>query len=226
MVALPRLAAPPRRHRRQRQVLAEQVPAQAGQEGQHRRRLEHAAAERVGHGDAAGPHRLDQAGDAERRVAAQLQRIAEAVVHAAEHDVDRLQALDRLQEDGLVADGQVAAFDEHEAEIAGQIGVLEVGLVEGARREQHDARRVGRSRRQRRGASRAGRGRTAPAAGRDSRGRPPAGCATARSGSRGRSRRRTAPGCDRPAPTIAPSGVRARSAACRCRCRPPITGRP
>ena len=134
VIALPRLAAPPRRHRRQRQVLAEQVPAQAGQEGQHRRRFEHAAAERVGHGDAAGPHRLDQPGDAERRVAAQLQRIAEAVVHAAEHDVDRLQALDRLQEDGLVADGQVAALDEHEAEIAGQIGVLEVGLVEGARR--------------------------------------------------------------------------------------------
>ena len=49
----------------------------------------------------------------------------------------------------LVAHGEVAALDEREAEIAREIGVLEVGLVVGARREQHDARRVGRPRRQR-----------------------------------------------------------------------------
>ena len=75
------------------QVLAEQVPAQAGQERQHRRRLEQAAAERVGHGDVAGAHRLHQARHAEERVGAQLQRIAEVVVEPAQDHVDRLQAL-------------------------------------------------------------------------------------------------------------------------------------
>ena len=46
-----------------------------------------------------GPRRLDEAGHAERRVAAQLERIAEVVVEPAEDDVDRLEAVERLDED-------------------------------------------------------------------------------------------------------------------------------
>ena len=44
------LAAPPRRHRRQFQFLAEQMPAQARQKRHERRALHQAAAERVGDG--------------------------------------------------------------------------------------------------------------------------------------------------------------------------------
>ena len=75
-----------------RQLLAEQVAAEAGQEGQQRRRLDQAAAERVGDRDVAGAHRLHEARHAEQRVGAQLERIAEVVVEAAQDDVDRLEA--------------------------------------------------------------------------------------------------------------------------------------
>ena len=128
-VALGRLTAPPGRHRRQQQLLAEQLAAERRQERQERRRLDHPGAERVGDDDVAGADGIDEPGDAEEGVAAQLQRIAEAVVEAAEDDVDRLQAFERLDEDAAIADRQVAAFDEREAEIAREVGVLEVGLV-------------------------------------------------------------------------------------------------
>ena len=96
--------------------------------------------------------RFHQPGDAEQRVAAQLERIAEVVVEPAEDDVDRLQAVERLEEHAAVAHGQVAALDEREAEIAREVGVLEVGLVVRAGRQQDDLRglsRFGRERAQR-----------------------------------------------------------------------------
>jgi hypothetical protein len=58
------------------QRLAEQLLAGAGQESGQRRRLEQAAAERVGDQHIAGAHGLQQAGNAERRIAAQFERIA------------------------------------------------------------------------------------------------------------------------------------------------------
>ena len=56
--------------------------------------------------------------------------------------VDRLQAAERLQEHAAVAHRQVAALDQREAEVAREVGVLEVGLVVRPGREQHDARVV------------------------------------------------------------------------------------
>ena len=103
VVAGRRIAAPPGRHRRQPQLLAEQVPAQRRQKGEQRRRLDQAAAQRVGHRDVARPHRLHQARHAQERVAAQLQRIAVVVVQPAEDDVDRLQAAEQLEVDAVVA---------------------------------------------------------------------------------------------------------------------------
>ena len=82
----------------------------------------------------AGAHRLHQARHAERRVAAQLQRIAEVVVQAAQ---DRRRTGCRpssvFRKTRLVAHRQVAALDQREAEVAGEVGVLEVGLVVRAR---------------------------------------------------------------------------------------------
>ena len=76
---------------------------------------------------------------------AQFQRIAVAVVESPEDDVDRLQAVERLDEDAPIPHRQIASLDQREPEIARQVGVLEVGLVQRTRREQHDARRVARA---------------------------------------------------------------------------------
>ena len=146
---LPGLSTPPGGDRRQLQLLAEQVAAQTRQERQDGGRLDHPRAERVGNGYVAGPCRLDQAGDAERRIAAQLERVAEAVVEPAEDDVDRLQAFQRLDEDPAITHRQVAAFDQGEAQIAREVRMLEVRFVVRPGRQQHDPGLVSRLRRHR-----------------------------------------------------------------------------
>ena len=110
----PVLAAPPRRDGRQLQVLAEQVAAQAREKRHERRRFHEAAAEAVGDEHLAGPRRLHEAWHAQQRIAAQFQRIAEVVVHAADDHVDRVQPRQRLQEDAAVAHGEIVAADERQ----------------------------------------------------------------------------------------------------------------
>ena len=124
------------------QLLAEQPPAQARQEGEQGRRLDQAAAERVGHGHVARPHRLHQPRHAEERVAAQLQRIAIVVVQPAQDHVHRLKTAEHLEINAVVAHRQIAALDQGVAEVLGEEGVLEIGLVVRPRREQDDARVV------------------------------------------------------------------------------------
>ena len=136
-----RLAAPPGGQRRQQQFLAEQAARDAGQEALDRRRFEEAVAQRIGHHHVAGAHRLQQPGHAQRRVGAQLQRVAPVVVQAAQHAVHRLQAFHRLQEQALLAHHQVAALDQRQPQVARQVGMLEVGLGVGPGRQQHHARR-------------------------------------------------------------------------------------
>ena len=93
VVAIGRLAAPPGRRRRKPQLLAEQIAAERWQKRKERGRLDHARAERVGDDDVAGADGIDQPGDAEEGVAAQLERIAEAVVEAPEDHVDAAEGL-------------------------------------------------------------------------------------------------------------------------------------
>ena len=192
-----RLAQPPGRDRRQLQRLAEQLAAEARQVAEQRARLEHARAERVGEQHVAAPRAIGQAGDAERGIGAQLERIAVVVVLAAHDRVDALQAVDRLQPDAVVAHRQVAALDEREAEVAGEQRVLEVGLVVRPRREQDDPRRRRRRAAPSAAATSAGRRRSwrgaAPAARGTSAGRR----ARRRGGSRARSPSPKAPGCGR-----------------------------
>ncbi|MCY1346301.1 hypothetical protein D9M69_323840 [compost metagenome] len=138
----PRLAAPVAGHRRQQQFLAEQAAAGGRQEAEQPGRLQHAAAQRVGHQHAAAPHRGEQARHAEGGVGAQLQRVAEIVVEAAQHRVHALQAAEGLQVQGIVAHRQVVALDQREAELTGEIQVLEVGFVEAPGGQQHHQRRV------------------------------------------------------------------------------------
>ena len=141
--------------------------------------------------------RFDQPGHAERRIGAQLERIAVVIVEPAQDRVDAPQPGDRLEEHAIVAHGQVGAFDEREPQLLGQVRVLEVGLVEGARRQQHRVRRFafGRRRFEKRGLQLVDeRGR---ATARRARGRHPETGARSSRGSRARSRRRRAPasGC-------------------------------
>ena len=118
-----------------------------GQELRERGRLEHGHAERVRHEHVARAPGLHQAGHAERRVRAQLERIAEVVVQPPQDGVDALEAGQRLEIDAVLAHGEVAALDEGEAEVAGQVRVLEVRLVVRARRQQHDVGRLAVARR-------------------------------------------------------------------------------
>ena len=69
---------------------------------------------------------------------AEDERIAEVVVNAAVDDVDALEAVGGAHVDDVVVGDEVAAFDEIDAHLAGEIGVLEVGGVEDAGREQDD----------------------------------------------------------------------------------------
>ena len=150
IVQILRPSAPPRPHRRQQQVFAEQMPTEVGLKRQDRSGFDDARSERVRDRHVAAPRGLDETRDAVRGVGAQLQRIAQAVVESAEDDIDRLEAIERLDEDTTVADRQIAILDEGQSEIPGEIGVLEVRFVVRARRQQHDVRVIALMRRQRR----------------------------------------------------------------------------
>jgi hypothetical protein len=133
-------AAPPGGQRRQQQGSpSRRWRCRAGSPAG--RRLEKGAAQRIGHHHRAGTRRLQQAGHAQRRIGPQFQRVAPVVVQPAQHAVHRLQAFDGLQVQALAAHRQVAAFDQRQAQVTRQVGVLEVGLAVGAGRQQHDARR-------------------------------------------------------------------------------------
>ena len=86
-------------------------------------------------------HRFEQAGHAEGRVGAQLQRVAEVIIQTAQHRMHAAQAGQGLQVDLGVAHGQVAAFHQRVTELTRQVQVLEITLVETPRGEQHHQRR-------------------------------------------------------------------------------------
>jgi hypothetical protein len=130
-----RLAQPPHVERRQLQWLAHQPFAQPFEERHHGRRLDHARAQRIGERNGARARGLDQAGDAERGIGAQLERVGEGAVEAAQQHVHRPQAGQGLDRDGAVARHQVTALDQRHAEHARQIDVLEVGRRQRTRRQ-------------------------------------------------------------------------------------------
>ena len=195
VVAFLFLAAPPRCDARHREVFVQEEAREARQEAQESVALDEAAAERVADRHAAGACGLEQARHAEQRVGAQLERIAELGADAPHDEVDGLQSLDGLHEHAVVANGQVRAFDDAEAEIPREIRVLEVGLLRGARRQEYGLRLIAARQRQESLAERAEEARE-PAHVALAR-TAPASTATRRRGSRARSPRPTAPACGR-----------------------------
>ena len=102
--------------------------------------LQQAAAERIRHHYVSGAHGLQQARHAKQRIAAQFQRIAEAVVHAAQNQIHGLQPGQRLQEDPIVAGDQIRAFHQRESPMASQERMLEIRFVVRPGRQQNNAR--------------------------------------------------------------------------------------
>ena len=139
MLALGLLAAPPRCNGRQCKILAAQPAAEAWQEGQKRPRLKDARAKRIDDGDRALPHRLRQARRADARGRIELQRIGKGGIESPPQNADRLQPGDGANHQPAIGNSQVLAFEQHDAEIAGDVGVLVVGLVERPGRHDRDA---------------------------------------------------------------------------------------
>ena len=71
-----------------------------------------------------------------------LQRIEEIRIDPAQQHVEPLQPCNGADMNAIAADGEIVALDQQEAEIARQRGVFEIGLAEGARRQQPDPRLV------------------------------------------------------------------------------------
>ena len=82
-----------------------------------------------------GAIRVEEAGDAEDRIAAEGHGVNEVVVDAAVDDVDPPQPTRRPHVDDVVVGDEVAAFDQLNSHLAREVSVLKVRRVEDARRE-------------------------------------------------------------------------------------------
>ncbi len=91
------LPAPPRCNGWELEPFACDVARKAGKKRHDRGRLNHAAAQRIGDSHISGDDGANEAGYAEERVAAQLKRIAEAIVDAAQNDIDLVEPVNGLE---------------------------------------------------------------------------------------------------------------------------------
>ena len=126
-LSFPRLSAPPRGDVGYEQVLVEQTPRKHGQERQKRARLDEPGAWHVLDRDSAVPYRFEETRHTDAGGRVQLERIAPVCVNMAPDDIALLQAGDRTDKDAPVAHDEIFAFHQQKAEIARQIGLLEIG---------------------------------------------------------------------------------------------------
>ncbi|MCY1239586.1 hypothetical protein D9M72_523870 [compost metagenome] len=109
------------------------------QEGEEGACLDDAGAECVDDRDGAGAKRLDDAGCADMRGLVELEGICKGGIKAAPEHAHRLEACDGSHHHPAAQDRQVFTFKQHEAQVAGDIGVFEIGLVGDAGRKHGDA---------------------------------------------------------------------------------------
>ena len=95
---------------------------------------------RIGEGDVAGVIGAHQPRHAQHRIRVEHLGIEEIVVDAAVEHIDLLRALGRAHVELVVLDEEIAALDEFDAELVGQEGMLVIGRVEPAGRQQRDGR--------------------------------------------------------------------------------------
>ena len=123
------LLQPPRVHVVDDRLRAQVVADQVGDVGVEQLVVGDPVAHRVGQGHTAVADRVDQAGDAEHGVAAEVHRIDEVVVDPPIDHVDPLRSRGGAHEDPAPPALQIAAFDQLDAHGSGEQGVLEVGRV-------------------------------------------------------------------------------------------------
>src|SRR5262245_21434382 len=80
---------------------------------------------------------MQETGNAERRVRAQLDRVAIVAIETAQDRVNATETAERLQVHGAAAHDEILAFDEGEAEGTREERVRQVRLVVRRRREEH-----------------------------------------------------------------------------------------
>src|SRR6266851_2632458 len=110
--------------------LADNSPAEAGQEAEQRPRLHHARTRHVGDDDAVLAEHVDQAGHAELRGSVELERIEKIGIDPAQQHIEPLQAGDGTDMNTVAADGEIVALDQQKSEIARQGRVFEIGFTE------------------------------------------------------------------------------------------------
>ena len=86
---------------------------------------------------------LQQAGDAQQRIAAQFQRIAIGVEHQPQNHIHRAQSAQGFQPDPAIAHHQIFAFHQTERQVIGEIGVFKINRAVRTRRQQHHMRIFG-----------------------------------------------------------------------------------
>ena len=141
------VAEPPRRHRREPQLLAEQPLAHCRQIGEECRVLEHAGAQPVDDAHPSAAHRLGEARDTEPRPGAEFERIAPLRIDASQDDVDAFarrprRPLGGLHPDRAVPHHEVAALHERKTERVREERLVERRLGQRAGGEDDDPRRA------------------------------------------------------------------------------------
>jgi hypothetical protein len=131
-------AEPQGAHVRQHSGFAEHPPEQALGERREGMVLHHAAAGPVHHGDIAAACGLEETWNAGEPGAWQMERVHHVARLLGEDEIDPLQPVQRLQVDLVVPHGEIAALDHRVAEIAGEIGVAEIGRTRRAGAQDHD----------------------------------------------------------------------------------------
>lgn len=114
------------------------MPADGRHEGEKGARLENAGAERIDDSHRLRPQSLDHARRADMGMLVELQWIGIGGIEAAPEDTDRPQPRDGAHHQLIVDDRDILALQQHEAEIAGDIGVLVIGLIGRPRRQDGD----------------------------------------------------------------------------------------
>ncbi len=136
-----RLAAiPPSRDIRQQQFFAEEMARNGGHEAEQRSRFDETRPREIGDRNLTFPNRFDHARHTDSRASIELERITPVTVDAAPNDVGTFQAGDRSHVNAPFGGHQVFALDEQETEIAGEIGLFEIGFAPRTRRQQAQAR--------------------------------------------------------------------------------------
>src|ERR1700679_1272159 len=133
------LPAPPGRDGREFELLAKQVAREAGKKRHDRSRFNHAASQCIGNLYFSSDDGVDQAGNTKKRIAPQLERIAKAIIHPAQNDIDLLQPIYSLEIYAAIAHGEIRSFDQRESQVSSDIRVFEVGLIVWSRGQQDDS---------------------------------------------------------------------------------------